>query len=166
MLEVSGVPLADINWVASDEFDRHGIKHEPHSKAPEGFAVGAAGGGAAGAIIAGIAATTAIATGGASLGLLVAGPVAAAVLGGGAGATAGSIVGGMVGAAIPEKELKFYEEAFKAGSVLVGVESEDADTAKRVKDAMEQSGAEKISHAPSKLVKKLLENDGEAKLPT
>lgn len=165
-IEGCGVAMSDINLVASDEFDRHGIKHETHSKAPEGFMVGAAGGGAAGALIAGITAASAIATGGASLGLLVAGPVAATLLGGGAGATAGSIVGGMVGAAIPEKELKFYEDAFKAGSVLVGVESEDADTAKRVKTAMEQSGAEKISHSPSKLVKKMLENDGEAKLPT
>jgi hypothetical protein len=165
-LEGLGVTLDEINLVASEDFDRDGIKHATHSKAPEGFMVGAAGGGTVGALVAGLSAASAIATGGASLGLLVAGPVAAALVGGSAGATAGSIVGGMVGAAIPEKEVKYYEDAFKAGSVLVGVESEDAATAEKVKETLEHSGAEKVSHSPSKLVKRLLENDGEAKLPT
>ena len=40
------------------------------------------------------------------------------------------------------------------------------EAAERVKQTLEQAGAEKVSHSPSKLVKRLLENDSEAKLPT
>ena len=130
-LEELGVSVDEINLVASDDFDKDGFKQPTHSKAPEGFMLGAAGGGAVGALVAGFSAATSIATGGASFGLLVAGPVAAALAGGGAGATAGGIVGGMVGAAIPEKDVKFYEDAFKSGSVLVGVESKDAGSRRK-----------------------------------
>lgn len=163
-LERRSISHSDINLVASDDFDKDGFKDEPHSKAPEGLLIGAAGGGAMGALIAGLTAVTSIATGGASLGLLVAGPFTAAILGGSAGAFAGSIIGGMVGAAIPEKELKFYENAIREGSVLIGVKSRDAKAAETIRFALEQSGAERVSHSPSKFIKRLIENDSEAKV--
>ncbi|HTE41769.1 MAG TPA: hypothetical protein VK629_13130 [Steroidobacteraceae bacterium] len=144
-LEAQGIPSEDINMVASDDFNRDGFIVEPHSKAPEGFAIGAAGGGAIGALLAGLTAVGTIATGGAGLGLLAAGPIVAAIVGGGAGATAGSIVGGMVGAAIPEHDLEYYEKALKAGSVLIGVKTEDGESKKVVKQALAAAGAEKIS---------------------
>jgi hypothetical protein len=144
-LEARGIPSADINMVASDDFNRDGFIVEPHSKAPEGFAIGAAGGGAVGALVAGLTAVGAIATGGAGLGLVVAGPVVAAIVGGGAGATAGSIVGGMLGAAIPEHDIEYYEQALKSGSVLIGVKTENRESKKVVKQALEAAGAEKVS---------------------
>ncbi|MBC7982996.1 MAG: hypothetical protein H7Y02_03985 [Candidatus Obscuribacterales bacterium] len=146
-LEARGVLPEDINLIASDDFDKDGFTLEAHSKAPEGIAVGAATGGTVGALIAGLTAVGAIATGGAGLGLLVAGPVVAALAGAGAGAVAGGVVGSMIGAAVPEHEVKYYEDAIKGGSVLIGVKTTDRTNKKLVKSVMEAAGAEKISHA-------------------
>jgi len=148
LLEESGVPPADISLVASNDLSdvakERVFSDEPHSKAPEGFAIGAAGGGTLGAILAGIGAAGSIATGGASLGLLVAGPIATAIMGAGAGAAAGSVIGGMIGAAIPETDLRFYEKAIKEGSVLIGVKTDDASRDK-VKATLESAGAQRVS---------------------
>ena len=144
LLEESGVAAADISLVASSDDLSACVSDEPHSKAPGGFAIGAAGGGTLGAIVAGIGAAGSLATGGASLGLLVAGPIATALMGAGAGAAAGSVIGGMIGAAIPETDLKYYENAIKAGSVLIGVKTDD-DSRDKVKATLESSGAERVS---------------------
>lgn len=145
LLEESGVAPADISFVASsDDLSSVGVGDDPHSKAPGGFAIGAASGGTVGAILAGIGAAGSIATGGASLGLLIAGPVATALMGAGAGAAAGSVIGGMIGAAIPETDLKFYEDAIKAGSVVIGVKTDD-ESRDKVKATLESAGAERVS---------------------
>jgi len=155
MLEESGVPLADIRIIASQHLEKvvsqgdlipnDSVADDSHSKAPAGFAIGAAGGGTVGAIVAGVSAAGAIATGGASLGLIAIGPVIAALAGAGAGAAAGSVVGGMVGAAIPEADQKLYEQAINAGSVLVGVKTEDSDRRKSVKATLHATGAEQVA---------------------
>ena len=144
LLEESGVAPADISLVANSDDLSASVSDEPHSKAPGGFAIGAAGGGTLGAIVAGIGAAGSLATGGASLGLLVAGPIATALMGAGAGAAAGSVIGGMIGAAIPETDLKFYENAIKEGSVLIGVKTDDKSRDK-VKATLESSGAQRVS---------------------
>ena len=144
LLEESGVPPADITFVCNGDDLRSCVSEETHSKAPGGFAIGAASGGTLGAIVAGIGAAGSLATGGASLGLLVAGPVATALMGAGAGAAAGSVIGGMIGAAIPETDMKFYEDAIKAGSVLVGVKTDD-ESRDKIKATLESAGAERVS---------------------
>jgi hypothetical protein len=147
LLEEAGVPRAEISMIANEDLrsgiTEHDVSDETHSKAPEGFAIGAAGGGTLGAILAGIGVAGSVATGGASLGLLVAGPIATTLIGAGAGAAAGSVIGGMIGAAIPESDLKFYENAIKEGSVLIGVNTDEESRAK-VKATMESAGAQKV----------------------
>jgi len=103
------------------------------------------GGGAIGALAAGLTTVGVISTGGA--GLIAAGPIIAALAGAGAGAAGGSIIGGAVGAAIPEHEVKHYEDAIEKGSVLVGVECSDGDTKDKAKEALKACEAEKISNA-------------------
>jgi hypothetical protein len=144
LLEESGVPPADISLVASNDDLSACVSAEPHSKAPGGFALGAAGGGTLGAIVAGIGAAGSIATGGASLGLLVAGPIATTLMGAGAGAAAGSVIGGMIGAAMPETDLKYYENAIKEGAVLIGVKTDD-ESREQVKATLESAGAQRVS---------------------
>lgn len=146
-LESQGVPSDDISLLIGDNFDRDAFAVDTHSKAPEGVALGAASGGAVGALIGGLTAVGTVATGGA--GLLVAGPIVAALAGAGAGATGGGVLGGLVGAAIPEHEIKHYEDALSKGSVLVGVNLEDdeKDLKKVAKRALKETGAIKISHA-------------------
>jgi hypothetical protein len=146
-LEDEGIPGEDISLLIGDNFDRDAFAVETHSKFSEGVAVGATTGGAVGALVAGLTAVGTIATGG--TGLLVAGPIVAALAGAGAGAAGGGILGGLVGAAIPEHEVKHYEDALSKGSVLIGVnvpddEDELEDIAKRT---LKKSGAIKVSRA-------------------
>jgi hypothetical protein len=143
-LEDEGIPGEDISLLIGDNFDRDAFAVETHSKLAEGVAVGATTGGAVGALVAGLTAVGTIATGG--TGLLVAGPLVAALAGAGAGAAGGGVLGGLVGAAIPEHEVKHYEDALSKGSVMVGVTVPDEleDTAKRT---LKEAGAIKVSHA-------------------
>lgn len=144
-LAAAGFGHDQISFVASDEFDVDSFGVETHSKLPEGAAVGATTGGAVGAVIAGLTLVGAVGTGG--LGIVVAGPLIAALAGAGAGAAGGSVIGGLIGLAIPEHEVKHYEQALEKGHVLVGVECETADQRKTVKRVFEHCDADKISHA-------------------
>jgi hypothetical protein len=145
-LKQAGVPLSDIRVIASHLIvDRNGIFEDPHSRAPEGIAIGAASGGTVGAIIAGVTATSAIAAGTAGLGLIAAGPIAAAIAGAGAGAAAGSVIGGMVGAAVPEAHQQDDPNAIGARSVLVGVRTKDEPARAAVEAALTATGAQTIA---------------------
>lgn len=144
-LEHRGFSANRISLVASDSFKKEDFGIESHSKLPEGVAIGAASVGAIGALVAGLTAVGAIATGGA--GLLVAGPLVAALAGAGAGAASGGVIGGLIGMAIPEHEVKHYEDAIEKGSVLVGVECENSDDKDRAKETFEHFKASKIASA-------------------
>jgi hypothetical protein len=144
-LVAAGFGHDEISFVASDEFDVDTFGVETHSKMPEGAAIGAGAGGAVGAVVAGMTLVGAVASGG--LGLIAAGPIVAALAGAGAGAAGGSVIGGLIGLAIPEHEVKHYEEALEKGHVLVGVECETSDQRKTVKDIFNRCNASKISHA-------------------
>jgi len=140
-----GVSESAISVVASDAVATESFAIDRHSKLPEGVAIGAGSGGAVGALVAGLTSVGAIATGG--TGLLVAGPMIAAFAGAGAGAAGGAVVGGAIGAAVPEHEVRHYEDALEQGAVLVGVECEDDDVERLVKDTFEHFDAEKVSTA-------------------
>ena len=144
LLEMRGVPHDDISVIAGESFDKDAFAVESHSKLPEGVAIGATSGAAVGALAAGLTSVAAISTGG--LGLLAAGPLVAALTGAGAGAASGGVLGGLVGIAIPEHEVKHYEDAIEEGSVLVGVECDD-DQKDAVKSVFEDCDATKISRA-------------------
>lgn len=145
-LEEHGVPSDEISLLIGDNFDREAFAVKPQTKMPEGAALGAATGGAIGALVGGLTAVGTIATGGA--GLLVAGPIVAALAGAGAGAAGGGVLGGLVGAAIPEHEIKHYEDALSKGSVLIGVTcKDDNDKLKDLaKQTLKETGAIKVSH--------------------
>lgn len=144
-LGMRGFDTADISLVASDGFNAESFGVETHSKLAEGAAIGAGVGGATVAVVAGLTSIGAVATGG--LGLVAAGPLVASLAGAGAGAAGGSILGGLVGLAIPEHEIKHYEDALDKGDVLIGVNCEDDDSCDRAKDIFEEFDATKISRA-------------------
>ncbi|HZW10625.1 MAG TPA: hypothetical protein VFF69_12040 [Phycisphaerales bacterium] len=144
-LTAAGVPVSEISIVGSDNMDREAFGVQSHSKLPEGAAMGAGFGGAVGALVAGLTSIGVIATGG--IGLLAAGPVIAALAGAGAGAAGGSVLGGLVGWAIPEHEVKHYEDALKEGSVLLGVECPDRQRERVVKEIFDTFETTKVSHA-------------------
>lgn len=144
-IEARGFAPSQISLVTSDGINRDSFTIDSHSKLAEGAAIGAAGGGAVTALVAGLTAVGAIATGG--VGVLAAGPIVAALAGAGAGAAGGSVIGGLIGAAIPEHELKHYEDAIGKGHVMVGVECDDKDRESIVKDAFKHYDAVRVSTA-------------------
>jgi len=144
-LVAHGFDSGGISLIASEEFDHENFGVETHSKLAEGAAIGAGVGGAAVALVAGLTAVGAVATGG--LGIVAAGPLVAALAGAGAGAAGGSVLGGLVGAAIPEHEIKHYEDAIKKGHVMIGVNCSDSDQRDSARDIFKQFKATKISHA-------------------
>lgn len=145
VLEARGIPSSDISIVAAEGTRREAFGIDTKSKAPEGAAIGAGLGGAIGALVAGLTTVGAIATGG--IGLLAAGPLVAALAGAGAGAAAGGAVGTAIGFSIPENEIKYYDDAFRKGAVLLGVQCDDSDEAETIEDALNSAGATKVSRA-------------------
>ena len=143
-LESSGVTHADISVIANDSHSKENFGVDEGTKASEGGIIGAASTGIVAAVIAGLTAVGTVATGGA--GLIVAGPIVAALAAGGAGAAVGGSVGAIIGAFIPEHEVKYYEDAIKEGSVLVGVKY-TSNNKNIIKDVLEQGGAEKVATA-------------------
>lgn len=143
-LETLGVTQHDISIVANDSYSKEDFAVDESSKAAEGGIIGAATTGVIAAVVGGLTAVGAVATGGA--GLLATGPIVAALAAGGAGAAAGGTVGAIIGAFIPEHEIKYYEDAIEKGSVLVGVKY-NSDNKDKIKDALDDAGAEKVSTA-------------------
>ena len=143
-LENSGISESDISIIANDSYSKDDFAVDEGTKAAEGSIIGAASTGVLAAVVAGLTTVGAVATGG--TGLLIAGPLVAAFAAGGVGAAAGGAVGAIIGAFIPEHEIKFYEDAIKKGSILVGVKytSDNKDT---IKDILEKSGANNVSKA-------------------
>lgn len=144
-LEARGFAAEDISIVAGEAFDKEGFAIDSHSKLPEGVAIGAGTGGAIVALAAGLTAVGALSTGG--IGIFAAGPMVAALAGAGAGAAGGGIIGGAIGAAIPEHEVKHYEDAIEKGSVLVGVECSQGDAKDKAKEAFKACQAQKVTSA-------------------
>jgi len=113
------------------------------SKTAEGMATGGAVGTAVGAAAAAIAAigTSVVIPG---LGWVVAGPLFAALAGGGAGAVAGGVIGALVGLGISESNAKAYEEALRAGGVVMGVVPHNSDDADAIEKHFEEEHADNI----------------------
>lgn len=144
MLDYIQVRAEDVTLIANDALNKDSLAVTQSSKLPEGVAIGAASGGLLGAVVGGLTAVGAIATGG--LALMASGPVVAALAAGGAGAATGGVIGGAIGLTIPEHEVKYYEDAIKKGSVLIGVKCNE-DTELIIRDTLSKGGAYKISSA-------------------
>ncbi len=145
VLLAKGVGAGSISVLASESVSTDAFTVETGSKVGEGAAIGAGTVGGIGAVIAGFTAVGALASTG--VGLVAAGPIIAALAGAGAGAAAGGVLGGLVGLAIPEHEIKHYEDAIEKGSVLVGVDTEGPLDKGEIKNIFKAHDAEKISHA-------------------
>jgi hypothetical protein len=144
-LEARGINRDCMSLIASENCPKDSFGITTHSKLPEGVAIGAGTGGAVGALVGGLAAAGTLATGGA--GIIASGPIVAALAGAGAGAAGGAVVGGGIGAAIPEHEVKHYQDAIDEGAVLVGVDCQNGDMKDTAKDVFDHFDAKKVSSA-------------------
>ena len=147
-LMTHGYTSDDVNVLMSDATRARFVeesegKHTAGNLGTEGVATGGTIGTAIGATVAAIAAIgTSIAIPG--LGMVVSGPLLAALAGGGAGAVAGGLIGGLIGLGISESNAAAYEEALKAGGVVLGVTPANSDDESRIKEVFEELDGENI----------------------
>jgi hypothetical protein len=76
---------------------------------------------------------------------MVAGPIFAALVGAGVGGLVGEIAGALMGMGMPGDEATRYEEQVKRGGILLSVHAADLHRAKRMREILEQTGAQDIS---------------------
>jgi hypothetical protein len=135
-LERLGYPSEDVSLVMQQPGSPAEIGTSA-TEANKGMATGLT----AGAIIGGIAGLAALAIPGVGA-ILAAGPLAAA-LGAMTGASLGGLVGAFSGLGVPKEEAIAFDEAVRAGGVVVAVKTSDRDAEGRARDIMEQHGVRK-----------------------
>lgn len=121
-----------------------GLAHEKHTNAPEAASTDLAIGGLIGGTLGLLAGIGALSIPGFGP-FIAAGPLMATLSGLGAGGTIGGIIGALVGSGIPEYEAKRYENRLKEGGILLAVRTNSEALAKRIKEVMQQHGAEDVS---------------------
>lgn len=124
--------------------NRGGLGAEKHTKAPEGATTGATAGGIIGGTLGLLAGIGALAIPGVGP-FIAAGPLLATLSGIGAGGTLGGIIGALAGAGIPEYEAKHYENRLQEGGILISVQTNSDQLAKKIKDLFQLDGAEDVS---------------------
>ncbi|HNP69872.1 MAG TPA: hypothetical protein PLO33_14455 [Kouleothrix sp.] len=130
-LEAAGYPTKDVSLVMQQPGSAPEVA-TGDTKADTGIAAGVS----AGAVIGGIAGVAALAIPGIGP-LLAAGPLAA-VLGALGGAALGGLVGSFTGLGIPTERAKEYEQAVRAGGIVVAVKADDRSDEERVQSLMQR----------------------------
>ena len=143
----------DISFLAADKTTAKELAMEKGTKAPEGTTTGATAGGVIGGTIGLLAGIGAIAIPGVGP-FIAAGPIMGTLAGLGAGAATGGLLGALVGMGMPEYEAKRYEGHVRNGGTLISVHCDSSDWVSKAKDILHQYGAEDISSADEKSVKK------------
>lgn len=147
-LKAAGFSNSDISVLMPDPSGRRDLKLEPHTKAGEGTAAGAATGVVLGGALGWLAGIGALVIPGLGA-FIAAGPIMAALSGAVVGAGVGGLTGMLVGMGIPEDEAKRYEERVRAGDILVSVHTEDPAQRSLAKDVLARAGADDVSMSPS-----------------
>jgi hypothetical protein len=130
-LEQAGFPRDDISLVLQQPGSPAEVG-AGQTKADQGMATGAS----AGAVLGGLAGLAALAIPGIGP-LLAAGPIAAA-LGAMGGDALGGLVGSFTGLGIPTEQAKQFEDAVRAGGVVVAAKVADREEEQRASRILEQ----------------------------
>ena len=81
------------------------------------------------------------------LGIVIAGPIAAALAGAGAGGVAGGMIGALVGLGISEENAQAYQDALRAGGVVVGVRPHSSDDASHIQKLFKDLRGENVLYS-------------------
>ncbi len=129
-LNSTGIPKQSLSIIVRDDEKAKDLTAETGVKTAKGAAAGAGIGAIAGGLAGLALATSAVVLPGIGA-VLIAGPLAATLGIGGAaaGAAAGGVVGTMVGLGASNEEAAKYEEAVRKGDVLLGVATNDDNSA-------------------------------------
>ena len=136
-LESAGYPSDDISLVMQRPGSAADIG-AGDTKADQGMATGIT----AGAVLGGIAGLAALAIPGVGV-ILAAGPLAVA-LGALGGAALGGLVGSFTGLGIPQEEAVRFDEAVRAGGIVVSVKVDDRADEERARTTLDQHGPREV----------------------
>lgn len=120
------------------------LRHEAHTKAPEGASAGAGTGGLLGGALGWLSGVGAIAIPGLGA-FIAAGPIVATLSAAAAGAAVGGFTGALVGYAVPEFEATQYEDKLRDGNILISVHTESVVQQAHVRDILTRNGATNVS---------------------
>jgi hypothetical protein len=143
-LKDAGFANTDVSILFPESLGTSELATEKSSKAPEGAAAGAGSGLLLGGALGWFIGVGALAIPGVGP-LIAAGPILAALAGAGIGSAVGGVAGAVVGMGIPEYEAKKYEARVSGGNILLSVHCESTAQRERVKEVLQQTGAEDIS---------------------
>jgi hypothetical protein len=143
-LKAEGLQARDISVLLPNKEGSKEFAVDNQTKSPEGAAVGASTGALVGGGLGWLAGIGALAIPGVGP-LIAAGPIMAALTGVAMGGTVGGVSGALIGMGIPEYEATRYVGKLKGGQCLISVHAEGSSETERVKQILEDAGAEDIS---------------------
>jgi Protein of unknown function (DUF3341) len=143
-LQAAGFRSTDISVLFPENARNEGLTHEKRTKAPEGAAAGGFSGAVLGGTLGWLAGMGMIAIPGVGP-LIAAGPILSALAGVGIGGTVAGITGALIGTGIPEYEARKYEGRVKSGGILMSVQVDDSERARKARSILRDTGAEDIS---------------------
>ena len=145
-LKTAGFRGTDVAALVPENQGSKDLALEKHSKAPDGFMIGAIIGGIIGGILGWLFGSGTIALSGLEP-LVNAGAVVATLAGIGALGILGGILGGFSGLSAPEYQAKRYAGRKKNGGLLLSVHCDGPEWLKRAKQTLKVTGAENIASA-------------------
>lgn len=141
-LRAAGFPSGAVSMLFPDRSGTRELRHEAHTKAPEGASAGVGTGAVLGGALGWLSGVGALAIPGLGA-FMAAGPILATLSGAAAGAAVGGVSGTLVGYAAPDFEAKQYEARLRACRVTVHTESVVQQA--HVRDILARNGATNIS---------------------
>jgi hypothetical protein len=120
------------------------LRHDAHTKAPEGASAGVGTGALLGGALGWLSGVGAIAIPGLGA-FIAAGPIVATLSGAAAGAGVGGLTGALIGYAVPEFEATQYENKLRDGNILISVHTESVLQQAHVRDILARNGATHVS---------------------
>jgi hypothetical protein len=143
-LRGAGFPADAVSILFPDRNGARELRHEAHTKAPEGASAGVGTGLLLGGALGWLSGVGAISFPGLGA-FIAAGPIVATLTGAAAGAAVGGISGALVGYAVPEFEARLYEAKLQDNNVLISVHTESVVQQAHVRDILGKNGATDVS---------------------
>jgi hypothetical protein len=143
-LRDAGFTTDSLSILFPDRGGTRELRHDAHTKAPEGASAGAGTGALLGGALGWLSGVGAIAIPGLGA-FIAAGPIVATLSAAAAGATVGGLSGALVGYAVPEFEVTQYESKLRDGNILISIHTESVVQQAHARDILERNGATNVS---------------------
>ena len=143
-LRDAGFPNDAVSVLFPDRTGTRELRHDAHTKAPEGASAGAGTGALLGGTLGWLSGVGALAIPGLGA-FIAAGPILATLSGAATGAAVGGLSGALLGYAVPEFEAKLYEGKLRDGNYLISIHTESVVQQAHARDILNRNGATDVS---------------------